>query len=420
MARKCRESPGIKSQPDEDAGWHMRSIYLKKNEDRRLRAGHLWIFSNEVDTSRSPLGDFAPGQEANVLDARGIVLGSATVNPASLICARLHSRQPDVPLDARLIGERLEKALRLRERIMAGPWYRLCHSEGDFLPGLVVDRFADHLIVQIGTAGMEERREQLARCLRDLLSPAGMHFENGIPARKLENLPDQPMTMGEMPDLAQIPENGCRFVAPLRGGQKTGWFYDQRQNRELFARYAGAASVLDICCYAGGFGVGAARHGARSVTFLDSSLAALDLARENMRINAPECGAEYICGDIFSILAEMRSEGRKFDLISLDPPALIKRKKDAARGIAAYRRLNDLALGLLADGGILASSSCSQHLARESLLSCLGRAAARRKIGLRVLHGGSQAADHPAHFAMPETAYLKCFFVQADQQSGKS
>lgn len=395
----------------------MRGIYLKKNEDRRIRAGHLWIFSNEVDTARSPLGDFLPGQEANVLDARGTPLGSATVNPASLICARLHSRQADVPLDAALLRKRLADALRLREKITDGPWHRLCHSEGDFLPGLVVDRFNNHLIVQIGTAGMEKRREHIAGCLQELLSPLGIHFENGIPSRRLEQLTDESWTIGKMADLAQIPENGCRFVAPLRGGQKTGWFYDQRDNRRLFATYARAASVLDICCYAGGFGVGAATHGARSVTFLDSSLAALDLARENMRVNAPECGAEYICGDIFNILVEMRSGERKFDLISLDPPALIKRKKDAANGLAAYRRLNDLALGLLADGGILASSSCSQHLSPDSLLSCLGRAAARRRMDLRILHRGWQSADHPAHFAMPETAYLKCFFAQADQRS---
>lgn len=393
----------------------MRGIYLKKNEDRRIRAGHLWIFSNEVDTARSPLTEFFPGEEASVLDAGGRPLGSATVNPASLICARLHSRQPDVRLDAGLIGGRLSRALRLREKIMDGPWYRLCHSEGDFLPGLVVDRFNRHLTVQIGTAGMERRRAQIADCLSELVAPAGIHFENGIPARKLENLPLESCTMGELEELAQIPENGCRFVAPLRGGQKTGWFYDQRDNRRLFARYAGGASVLDICCYAGGFGVGAARNGARSVVFLDSSLAALDLARENMSINAPECGAEYICADIFSILADMRSGGRKFDLVSLDPPALIRRKKDAARGIAAYRKLNDLALGLLADGGILASSSCSQHLGPDSLLACLGRSCARRGRELRILHRGWQAADHPAHFAMPETAYLKCLFVQADQ-----
>lgn len=393
----------------------MREIFLKKHEDRRIRAGHLWVFSNEVDADKTPLAGLEPGEDVSVMDSRGHPLGSATINPASLICARLHSRHCGMPLNHRLLLERLSAALVLRARMFGRPWYRLCHAEGDFLPGLVVDRFDRHLTVQIGTAAMERRRDDIVACLEETVRPDSIYFENDIRSRQLEGLPEDPVTIGDVPGQAVIPENGCHFAVSLRDGQKTGWFYDQRDNRRIFAQYADGASVLDICCYVGGFGVMAAAAGARSVTFVDSSLPALDLARENMHGNAPQCAAEFICSDVFATLQELRDAGRKFDLISLDPPALVKRKKDLARGLAAYRKLNDLALRLLADGGVIASSSCSQHLPADALLACLARAAARQDWSLRILHRGRQAPDHPAHCAMPETDYLKCYIAQKQQ-----
>lgn len=390
----------------------MRKLWLKKDEDRRLRAGHLWVFSNEVDVQKSPLTDFAPGEEATLCDARGTTLGSACLNPASLICARLHARQGEQPLDAALLRQRLGAALALRERLHPGPWYRLCHGEGDFLPGLVIDRYGDHLTVQIGTAGMEARRELIEACLDELLAPSSLFWDNDLAARGLEGLPREPQSRGALPERLSVPENGCRFSAPCATGQKTGWFYDQRGNRREAARYAQGADVLDIFCYAGGFGVTAAAAGAKSVTFLDASAQALDLARENAAANAPGCPAETICGDAFHQLNELCEECRRFSLICLDPPAFIKRRKDAAQGLAAYRKINALALRLLTPGGILASSSCSHHLPAEALRGCVAQAAARRKLHARLLFAGGQGPDHPVHSAMPETAYLKCFIAQ--------
>ena len=221
----------------------MRTLWLGKGEDRRLRAGHLWIFGNEVDGQRSPLTDFSPGEGVTVRDARGGVIGSAFVNPHSLICARLYSRHPDRELDEALLRERLTAALALRQRLFDVPYYRLCHGEGDLLPGLVVDRFGDHLTVQLGTAGMEARREQLAACLHELLHPSSILWDNDLAARGLEQLSRQSVLEGPVPRRLDIPENGCRFTAPLLDGQKTGWFYDQRANRREAARYARGADV---------------------------------------------------------------------------------------------------------------------------------------------------------------------------------
>lgn len=394
----------------------MRTLALKKNEDRRIRAGHLWVFSNEVDTRKSPLTDFAPGEEATLLDARGKPLGSLCVNPASLICGRLHSHSPDVPLDEALLRERLTRALDSRERYFSEPWYRLCHGEGDLLPGLVIDRYGDHFTLQIGTAAMETRKQLLVHCLEELARPASFLFDNDIAARGLEGLNRQPETVGRVPEFLEVPENGCRFTVAAAHGQKTGWFYDQRANRREFARYAAGADILDIFSYAGGFGVTAAAHGAKSVTFLDASEPALGLCRRNLTANAPALAAavETIAGDSFQRLGDLAASGRRFSLISLDPPAFIKRRKDMAQGLAAYRKINLLAAGLLAPGGILATSSCSHHLEAAELGRCIAHAAARLGRPARILYSGGQGPDHPLHAAMPETAYLKCRIVRFD------
>lgn len=392
----------------------MKPLALKKNEDRRIRTGHLWVFSNEVDVQKTPLTDFAPGEEATLLDARGKALGSLCVNPGSLICGRLHSREADTPLDGALLRERLARALAAREAYFSGPWYRLCHGEGDFLPGLVIDRYGDHLTLQLGTAALETRKETLVEVLQDLLAPASLFFDNDIPSRGLEGLTRQSESVGPVPEFLEVPENGCRFRVATAQGQKTGWFYDQRANRREFARYARGADVLDIFSYAGGFGVTAAAACARSVTFLDASAPALALCRHNMEANAPEAAVETQEGDAFRLLADLAAAGRRFSLISLDPPAFIKRRKDAAQGIAAYRKINFLAASLLAPGGVLATSSCSHHLDGAELTRAIAHASARLGRPARLLFSGGQGPDHPVHAAMPETAYLKCRLVRFD------
>ena len=394
----------------------MRRLWLKKDEERRVRAGHLWIFSNEVDVVKSPLADFAPGETATLCDCRGRSLGSVSVSPGGLICARIHSREAGTELSDALLHERLATALALRKRLFAEPFYRLCHGEGDFLPGLVIDRYDAHLSLQITTPAMENRKEAICRVLDALCAPSSIVFDNDLPARRLEGLNPEREIRGAVPETLDVPENGCRFATPCLSGQKTGWFFDQRANRAFFASCARGGDVLDVFCYTGGFGVTAAKGGARSVTFLDASADALGFASRNLAANAPTLAdagrAETICGDAFHELAKLREAGRRFSLINLDPPAFIKRRKDAGQGMAAYSKLNALAAGLLTPGGFLASSSCSYHLPAEDLRICVARAAAGAGLHARLLHVGGQGPDHPIHAAMPETAYLKCLIAQ--------
>jgi 23S rRNA (cytosine1962-C5)-methyltransferase len=398
----------------------MRALRLKRGEDRRLRAGHLWIFSNEVNTAASPLTDFAPGDPAEVLDAGGHTLGTAYVNPASLICARLVSRRPRDPLGPEMLRKRLGQALALRERLFSRPFYRLCHGEGDFLPGLILDRYNDILVAQFNTAGMDRAREQVLDALENL-RPSCVVLRNDTPAREAEGLPRVVETpLGTAPPQLFVEENSLNFHVPFMpengrfAGQKSGWFFDQRDNRREAARYARGAEVLDAFCYAGAFGVYAAISGARSVCFTDSSSGALAAALANISANVPDCAAEGLPGDASGeegTLHKLREQGRRFDLVCLDPPAFIKRRKDAAEGLAAYRSLNALGADLLKDPGVLVTSSCSYHLSAGELQRCVTRAALRRGLHARILYQGSQAADHPVHPAMPESRYLTCLAV---------
>ncbi len=395
----------------------MAKLQLKRGEERRLKAGHLWVFSNEVDTRVTPLSDCEPGGEVLVTDSRGAVLGAACVNPHSLICARIHARERR-PLDEDLLRERLRDALRLRQGLYQEPYYRLCFGEGDFLPGLVVDRYGDHMAVQVTTLAMERRRGMVRAILRELVSPASLLWDDTAGARVLEGLAaGERRFEGDVPDEITVRENGCRFTAPAREGQKTGWFYDQRDSRRMAAGWCAGRDVLDAFSYAGGFGVTAASRGARSVTYLDASARALDYARRNHEANAAS-PCDTVCGDAFDTLKALHDEGRSFDVVSIDPPAFIKRRKDYREGLNAYRRLHHLAMQLMRPGGLLVTSSCSQHLSLEDLRACAAQACAKLRVHPRLLALGRQGADHPAHCAMPETAYLKTLFVQCAMRGG--
>lgn len=389
-------------------------LRLKKNEDRRLRAGHLWVFSNEVDVARTPLTAFEPGQAVAVEDHRGAPLGAAYVNPRSLIAARLVSRDPARPLDGALLRERLSRALALRERLFPGPFYRLAFGEGDGLPGLVVDRFGDVLVAQLTTAGMDRMRDEVVAALDETVRPRGILLRNDVPGRVLEGLESYvDVALGEVPEVAELVENGARFRAPLAAGQKTGWFYDHRMNRARLQAYAPGRRVLDVFSYIGGWGVQAAVAGAEGVVCVDSSEAALAQVRENAELNGVGGRVEVRRGDAFEVLRGLVSEGERFDVVVLDPPAFIKRKKDQKAGEEAYRRLAQLGMEALVADGILVSASCSFHMSREALQDTILRAGRRLGRELQLLEEGMQGPDHPVHPAIPETRYLKSFFARA-------
>ncbi len=386
-------------------------LRLRRNEERRLRAGHLWIFSNEVDVSATPLTAFEPGDAVRVEDSRGAPLGAAYVNPRSLICARLISRDARQVLDADLIRERVAGALHLREGLFDGePFYRLVFGEGDRLPGLVVDRFGEALVAQITTAGMERVRDEVVAVLAEIPGVTSVQLRNDTSSRGLEGLDSYIADAhGTVPERVHIVENGARFSVPLAGGQKTGWFYDHRLNRARLRDYVVGKRVLDVFSYIGGWGVQAAVAGATEVVCVDSSAGALEEMQRSTELNGVEERVSGVRGDAFQMLQEMSRGGERFDAIVLDPPAFIKRKKDQKEGERAYQRLNQMALELLRPGGILVSASCSYHLSRDSLLGTMLRASRQAGVDLQILEEGHQGPDHPIHPAIPETSYLKCF-----------
>jgi 23S rRNA (cytosine1962-C5)-methyltransferase len=389
------------------------TIVLRRHEERRLQRGHLWVYSNEVDTQTTPLKGFAPGDPVTVLAQGGQPLGSGYVNPHSLICARLISYRRDVVLDRRLLAARLGAALALREQLYDRPCYRLVHGEGDGLPGLVVDRYGDVLVAQIGTAGMERLRAELIAALVELLAPRAILLRNDSPLRALEGLDSAVETVhGTLPERLAIDEGGLRFEVAASGGQKTGWFFDQRPNRDRLSRYAPGKRVLDLFSYVGAWGLRAAAAGASEVLCVDSSAPALAQLAANAAANGLDDRVATRRGDVFEVLRALREAGARYEVVVVDPPALIKRGKDLKAGLEAYRRLNRLALQVLAPGGVILTSSCSFHLARDELRGALERAARQVDVELQILEQGHQGPDHPVHPAIVETDYLKCLVAR--------
>jgi 23S rRNA (cytosine1962-C5)-methyltransferase len=388
------------------------ALQLKKSEERRLRAGHLWVYSNEVDTGKTPLKGFEPGQAIRVLASNGELLGTGYVNPQSLICARLLNTINSKPADAEFIEQRIRHALALRQRVYAEPYYRLVYAESDLLPGLVVDRYGDILVVQITTAGMEVLRDEIVEALQNVLSPAGILLRNDGSMRALEGLEAYVEKIGDVPDDIIVHEDGLQFSVSIAHGQKTGWFYDQRDNRRRLARYVTNARVLDVFSYAGSWGLHAANYGAREVVCVDASEDAVNRITTNAQLNNFADRVSAMQGDAFECLRQLRDKQQRFDVIILDPPAFIKRRKDEKAGLQAYRRINELAMGLLEADGILVSASCSFHLEESVLQRMLAQSAQHAKKYLQILERGRQGVDHPVHPAMAETEYLKALFCR--------
>jgi len=387
-------------------------IDVKPGHERRVLRGHPWIFSNELATSTI---EFEPGQLVRVYASRERFLGVGYINPHSLIAVRL-LRRTDGPVDEGFLAGRLDAALELRRRLYPQEEaVRLVFSEGDRLPGLVVDQYADHLAVQVTTAGMEKLFPAIQPLLENRLAPRCIVARNDVPIRRLEKLVEGVEVLhGEPdPDLT-VTYEGLRLAVDLMGGQKTGLFLDQRDNQRALLPGLSRGEVLDCYCYQGTWGLLALRAGAERTTGVDTSSDGLDSAARHAEANNLADRTQWVKGDVLKVLKEFRSQGRTFDMVILDPPAFVKSKKHVGTGLRGYLDLNRKALDVVAAGGAMITCSCSHHVRPEVFADTVAHAASLASRHVRLLSRGGQSRDHPPQITAPETAYLKCLTLQIE------
>lgn len=392
-------------------------ITILPGRQKRLRSGHPWIYSNEIAMSAETKA-LPPGGVVTVKGDDGVFHGVAHFNPHALISARIVTRRDGAVLDDAFFEGRLRRALDLRSRFFTAPYYRLAHAEADGLPGLIIDRYGDTVVLQFNTAGMDRARAEILAAVQSVFNPRQCVIRNDSPAREREGLTLGVEIVGgaEIPGdgTCEIEENGVRFVTDLQQGQKTGWFFDQRENRRFVANLSKGRRVIDCYCHSGGFGVQAAVAGASNVTMVDSSTLALDLAIQSAALNNVSAQCSTIKADVFDELTRQARAGETYDVVIADPPAFVKSKKDQRSGERGYRKLARLAASLVAPGGMLFIASCSHNVAPEPFakLVAIGVGDARRTG--RVLRSSGADVDHPVHPNLPESAYLKAQTLQLD------
>jgi 23S rRNA (cytosine1962-C5)-methyltransferase len=387
------------------------TVIIKPREGRRARAGAPWIFSNEIAMEGATKA-LPPGAVVDVKFDDGQDFGSGFFNSKSLIGVRLFARTTGAAADEKFFITRLTRALALRERLYGRPFYRLVHAEGDGLPGLVIDRFGDVLVMQISIAGMEEKLPVLLTALNKVVAPETIILRNDTPSRTLEGLEIYVKTVQGAANRIAVEENGARYFVDPGQGQKTGWYYDQRDNRAFIAALAKDRTVLDAYSYTGGFGILAAKAGAKEVICLDSSEPALKLAEESAAANKVSVRAVH--ADVFEEMARLGTQKERFDMVLADPPPFVKARKDLEPGAKAYRKLARLAAEITAPGGLLLMSSCSHNIPLDRFGAECAAGILKSGRNASLIHVAGAGGDHPMHPLLPETAYLKALVYALD------
>ncbi len=387
----------------------MRIIKLKKKEERRVLRGHPWVFSNELQEVPS---DAAPGELVDVADHAGAFLGRGYLNPRSLIAVRLLTRlQEDI--DEGFFEERIGRARDLRTALGFGTSFRALFSEGDGVPGLIVDKYEDTLVVQSLTAGIDRLFDRVLAALRTVYDPRTLVLRNDVPARGIEGLAQEKKVLfGDPAGSVDFEESGIRYRVDVLEGQKTGFFFDQRENRLAFRGLAAGRRVLDCFCYAGAWSLSAAKFGASEVVGIDSSEKAVAAAAANASLNG--LAASFRTGDVFEELRSFEKRKERFGCIILDPPAFVKSRAKVREALKGYKEINLRALRLLERGGILVTCSCSHHIDEGLFREMLIDASFSSGRPARLLEMRSQARDHPMLLAAPETRYLKCAILMVE------
>ena len=385
-------------------------LRLRPGADRRLKSGHPWAFSNELATGPEHRV-WTPGSLVRLEGDDGWRHGTFMFNPHSLIAARRLDRNGDAAIDAGWIHARLAAAVALRARVVPGAHHRLVHAEADGLPGLIVDRFGTVAVLQANSAGMDRLLPEITTALLDLLPLTALVARNDSGARTQEGLPADVSLLHGTDATAEAEEGGVAFPVDPLGGQKTGFFYDQRPNRDRVAALAAGARVLDVFCHIGAFGLRAAAAGATAVTLVDSSEPALARAQAAADRNGLSPRIATRRGDAFDTMQALGAEGAQFDIVVCDPPAFAKSKRDQDAGLRAYHRMTRLAAPLVAPGGFLFAASCSHHAPLDLFTAQVTGALLRARRDARIVHTGGAGPDHPVHPQLPESAYLKSLLL---------
>jgi len=387
-------------------------VRVQPGRHKRVAAGHPWLYSNEI-VMDGPAKALPAGEIVQFQAHDGTVLGTGSFNPHNLIAGRVFTRAPLGEINAAFFIERFKAALALRETLVSEPYYRLIHAEADGLPGLIVDRFGAHFSVQMNTAGMDRLGAEIEEALVECFNPTSIILHNESSARAFEGLPCAVRTMrGLPPALLDVHENGMTYFANLLDGQKTGWYFDQRENHALVARLAKGKSVLDLYCHAGGFGLLAAKRGASRVVGVDSSAPALALAQKASEHNKLEAICAWEKADVFEDLEARVKAKERFDIVIADPPPFVKSRKDVASGARGYRKLARMAAQVTAPGGLLYIASCSHNMELPLFTQEVARGLQEAKREGRILFTTFAAPDHPVHLHLPESAYLKGFVIE--------
>lgn len=389
-------------------------IRLQANRERRASHGHPWVYSNEIAMSAEAKA-LPPGTVVEAQASDGKPIGVGFFNPRSLIALRLLEWSRGTVIDSAFLTARLQRALALREALYREPFYRLVHAEADGLPGLVIDRYGPVLVAQLNSAGMDRLTEPLLEAIDTVLSPEVIVLRNDSAVREQEGLTrDVRIAKGAMDGPIEVRENGARFLADLSGGQKTGWFFDQRDNRAFMAGLAAGRSVIDIYSYTGGFGIQAAVAGANSVTMCDRSEQALALAEQAAKLNGVAPRMTFVRAEAFTELEKRVGQGDRFGVVICDPPAFVKSQKDLQTGARGYRKLARLGATMVEPGGYLFIASCSHNMPVDRFAEEVARGIGQAGRSGRILRSAGAAPDHPVHPMLPESAYLKAQVLQLD------
>jgi len=389
-------------------------IRVKPREGRRARMGAPWIFSNEIQMDAAAKA-LQPGTLVTVVGDDGRGFGTGSFNPKSLIAVRLFDAAADAEIGPAFFAAHFRRALARRQAFWDEPFYRLVHAEGDFLPGLVVDRFGDTAVLQVGTAGMEGLLGPMLAALDEVIAPARVLLRNDAPSRALEGLQSYVrIAKGAFDGPIAVRENGLRAFADPQAGQKTGWYYDQRENRAFMAGLARGRSVLDAFCYTGGFAIAAAKAGAAEAVGIDSSATALALANDAAAANGTAARTKFVKADVMEELARLAGRGERFDVVIADPPPFVRARKDLEPGAKAYRKLARLAASVTAENGFLFLASCSHNMPAERFAAECAAGIARAGRRAAQLRQSGAGPDHPIHPMLPETAYLKALVYALD------